>query len=456
MQSGVPAPSHDASQHPVARSRRGPRCSCVVLVVSLVLTGLATTGCGTTSQATDTPAPAVMVHSARATVRRATKTRRPDACRARDRTLDALAAALTRTGSGVPGHELVAERPEAAGLVPVGVQAGLRSRTGRDLGDVLMRMTRAHLSYAREDFTWATIEPRRGVFCWAQTDYWMYGVARAGVRVIAVPDASPRWVEATPTTAPTDPMGAREYAAFVRELLGRYGSYGSFWNDHPTLHPDPIRLVDVWNEPYSPQFWARGFPDPAGYAAMFETVVHVSRSTDTRARYLLEADTSSLTPTGQRPFLADALAARPQIERDAYALSVHPYTSNGWGPSVCSTGAERRFQVCRLRELRGILDSHGARRIKLFITELGWSTAGANPSGVAPGVASRYVHELFALLRGRWRGLVDGLVWYEYQSSERDSRQVNDFYGAVQSDGVPGPVWTALAQESSRGIPSGP
>lgn len=232
-------------------------------------------------------------------------------------------------------------------------------------------MTGAHLSYAREDFTWSTIEPRRGVFCWAQTDYWIYGAARAGVRVIAVPDASPRWAEASPTTAPTDPVGTREYAAFVRELLGRYGSYGSFWNHHPTLRPDPIRLVDVWNEPYSREFWARGSPDPAGYAAMFETVAQVSRWADTRVRYLFEADTSALATAGQRSFLAAALASQPRIERDAYAISVHSYARNAWGPNVCGSRAERRFQVCRLLGLRGILDSHGASRIKLFITEIG-------------------------------------------------------------------------------------
>jgi hypothetical protein len=415
-------------------------------VALLALAGVLVAGCGAVHASVDS-----------ATAGHPAPTKVSTTCRPPDQTLHTLAAQLKTGTVRLPDHKPVAEHAAPQGQIPLGIQADLRSRNGSDLGNVLMRMVSAHLHYSREDFTWSTIEPRRGVFCWAQTDFWMYGAARAGIQIIAIPDASPTWAEPSPTTAPTDPAGLQAYAAFVREMLGRYGSYGSFWNQHPKLHPNPITLIDVWNEPYSRQFWSRSYPDPAGYAAMFETVVRTARPVDPRARFLLEADTTALAATGPQPFLSSVLSAQPQIAQDAYAVSVHPYTSNGWGPSVCDTEGSvetRRFQLCRIQDVRNILNSHGASRVRLFITELGWSTSTANPSRVDPQVGVRYIHETFALLRTRWKGLVSGLIWYDYQSPEHDTHGLNDFFGLVHPDGVPSPGWYALAEEAQLGIMS--
>jgi hypothetical protein len=391
-----------------------------------------------------------------ATSGRSTAVELSSSCRRPDHTLATLAAQLKAGKVSLRSHRLVGGPTEPRGQIPLGIQADLRSRSGPDLGDVLMRMHDAHLRFSREDFSWSTIEPRPGVFCWAQTDFWMYGAARAGIQIIAVPDAAPAWAEPSQTTAPTDQAGTRAYAAFVRQLLGRYGSYGSFWNLHPSLRSNPVRFVDVWNEPYSKQFWSRSFPDPAGYARIFEAVVHAARPVDRRARFLLEADTTAITENGQDPFLTAVLREQPAVARDAYAVSVHPYASNGWGPSFCDPTAAAsvtRFQFCRIRQIRRILDSHHASRVRLMITELGWSIAPQNSSGVSVAALTAYIHETFTLLRTRWKGLVSGLIWYDYQSPQRDPASLNDFYGLVQPDGVPGPGWPVLAEEAQRGIP---
>lgn len=381
-------------------------------------------------------------------------TPRAGPCRSPDRTLDDLASQLKTGTADLPApHEPVARAPEPEGIL-LGVQAALRSRGSHELGDILTRMADAHLRYSREDFTWSTIEPHPRSFCWARTDFWMYGAARAGIEIIAVPDAPPRWAEPSPTTAPTDRKGLQAYAAFVRELLGRYGSYGSFWNQHPELRPDPISLVDVWNEPYSSQFWSRSFPDPGGYAAMFEAVVHAARPVDPRAQFLLEADTTALTPKGQKPFLRSVLNARPHIAEDAYAVSLHPYASNGWGPGVCDKKGSvetRRLQVCRIRDVRRILDAHGASKVRLMLTELGWGTDSTD--GVRPRTVGRYIHQTFSLLRTRWKGLIAGLIWYEYQSPDGGGPYSAPSFELVRPDGVPRPGWHALAEEARVGVP---
>lgn len=377
----------------------------------------------------------------------------PNDCGAPDGTLNRLAASIGARQRAMAEHSLVAAPPDPPGQIPIGIQARLRSRRGPDLGNVLARMARAHLRFTREDFPWASIEPRPGEYCWAHTDYWMFGAARAGVRVIAVPDASPSWAESTLATAPTDPAGLQAYTAFVREIVGRYGAYGSFWAHHPHLRPDPITYVDVWNEPYIKYFWHRDYPDPEGYANMFEAVVRTVRPIDPEARFLLEADVTAQDGT---PFLADVLQAQPLVARDAYAVSTHPYASNGWGPGVCSaseTIAARQYQTCRILQLRRTLDDYGAANVRLFITELGWGASGSSAPKLSPLTVARYVTQTFDLLRTRWKRLVSGLIWYEYQASPGSIGPRGDF-GLIQPNGLPSPGWYVLATEAARGIPS--
>lgn len=375
-------------------------------------------------------------------------------CRVADPSLTALAAALRRHGSLPADHRLVKAPPSPRGLIPIGLQARLRSR-GSQLGDVLARMSAAGLRYSREDFQWAAIEPRPGQYCWSKTDYWMFGAARARVHIIAVVDAPPSWAERSVVSPPVDPAGLRNYSAFARQVLGRYGAYGSFWSQHPYLTPDPITLVDVWNEPWVHYFWHDDFPDPTSYARMFERVVHVARSVDPGAHFMLEADTTSLTGGAhQRPFLAAELEAQPAIARDAYAISVHPYASNGWGPGVCSRGPKmsaRRYQLCRIVDMRKILDQHGAGRVKIFITELGWGAYTTHTGGVSLPTVARYVHQTFHLLRTRWKGLASGVIWYQYQSSPGTIGHRGDF-GLIQPTGIATPGWDALAAEARQGV----
>jgi hypothetical protein len=214
--------------------------------------------------------------------------------------------------------------------------------------------------------------------------------------------------------------------------------------------------VDVWNEPYERRFWAGPFPDPGGYAQMFKGVVAAARPVDPRARFMLEAELTALGADGQSPFLQAMFDSAPDLPAYVDVVSVHPYASHGAGPRRCDRSGppeRRRFQTCRVEDVRRFLDSRGGQRIPLWITELGWSTApGARGAGGAVDEARQatYVREAFGELRSRWAAVVDGIVWYAYSTPEKDPRDLGQWFGLVHPSGRPKPAFEALAAETVR------
>ena len=294
-----------------------------------------------------------------------------------------LAPARGEAGRGSLHGSLVSGPPH----VPVGITARLSERSDGDLARVVSRLRSAGVAYVKEDVSWRTLEPSRGVYDWSSMDRWVAAAAGGGLRIIALPCDAPRWAMPRWNYAPVRGSGRlADFSDFVRELVERYGNRGAFWQEHPELAARPIRYYDIWNEPYVRRFWGREFPDPGGYARMFKAVVKAARPADPGARFMLEADTRVLA-TGYpgKPFLAAMLRAVPRLGSYAYAVSVHPYQADGESPRECSRprpsrGVRRDWRAtvldfCRIADIRRMLDAAGARRVRIWITEVGWSSA---------------------------------------------------------------------------------
>jgi hypothetical protein len=289
-------------------------------------------------------------------------------------------------------------------------------------------------------------------------DRWVAAAAGQGLEVMAMLGAPPAWATPKWNVAPTGGGSLTAFSQFVRAVVGRYGSQGSFWQAHPGLAPVPIRYWDNWNEPYAARFWGDESPDPAAYARMFKAVVETARDVDPGARFMLEADTRIVSDGWPwKPFLTAMFDAVPDLGSYAYGVSVHPYQGDGGSPRACSPsvrspGSQARWQAtalqfCRLDDIRRILDAHAAGDLKIWITEIGWSTAPAAEGGVSDATQAAYVRQVFELLRTRYQGLVSGLIWYEYQGPEADPAELDEYLGLVRSDGQPRPSWQAFAEE---------
>jgi hypothetical protein len=356
-------------------------------------------------------------------------------------------------------------RPTRAGSVPlVGVKARLAGRGDGDLAAVVARLRVAGVRVVREDVSWATLEPQRDRFDWSSMDRWVAAAAREQIEIVALPNEAPTWATGAWNRPPTSGEALDQYAHFVRALIERYGTNGEFWHQHPELPHVPIRHWDIWNEPYVSRFWATdNFPDPAGYAHMFKTVVQTARPADPNAQFMLEADTRVIeTGWPWKPFLTAMFDAEPDLAQYADAVSVHPYQGDGGSPHTCTPFKTSRgtnedwratvLQFCRITDIRRILDAHGAQHTKIWITEIGWTTAPNAPNAVTEQTQATRTSEVFELLRTTYKNMITGIIWYEYQSPEQNPNNENHYYGLTHPNNQPKPAWTTLTQELKAGF----
>lgn len=373
-----------------------------------------------------------------------------------------LAAAVSMTsGHEVPRKAHGDRRPGPA--VPIGIKARLSARDDGELAQVTAKLRATGISIVREDVAWSTIEPRPGTYYWDGMDRWVAAAAAQGLEVMAILDSPPTWATPRWNVAPTGGEPLAAFSAFVRAVVARYGSDGAFWQSHPGLQAIPIQYWDIWNEPYAARFWGDESPDPAAYAEMFKAAVEAARRADPAARFMLEADTRIVSDGWPwKPFLAAMFDAVPDLGKYAYGVSVHPYQGDGGSPRSCtpearSPGSPSRWQAtalqfCRIADIHQILAAHGAGDLKIWITEIGWSTAPAAAAAVSEAAQAKYVRQAFELLRTRYQGLVSGLVWYEYQGPESDPSELDGYLGLVRADGEAKPAWQVFSEEV-RGDP---
>lgn len=321
-------------------------------------------------------------------------------------------------------------------------------------------MRSAGVQFSRENFSWATIEPTPGRLNWSGPDRLMRVAATQGLEIVPLIWGSPTWAAGTWNVAPLTSATSQAYANFVREVVTRYGSNGTFWTENPGIPRDPTTYYDLWNEPYYPAFWASG-PDPAAYARMFRQAVTVARGADPSARFLLEANTSSYT-SGAPSFLPAMFNAVPNLGSYASGLSVHPYASDGRGPAYCTRYTPSRgagqdwhstlYETCRIEDERRILNMFGATNVKLWITEVGWSTTQGAPNSVTAMQQAAYIRTLFTMLRGQWRGLVAAVQWYQLEDAPPTAGRPADGYGLLRGNGTAKPSWTAFQEQVAQGL----
>ena len=175
---------------------------------------------------------------------------------------------------------------------------------------------------------------------------------------------------------------------------------------------------------------------------------------------MLEAETGNGgTSWPQPPYLGAMFDAVPDLGKYADYVSVHPYTSED-SPDVCtpespSKGLDQdwkatRFQFCRVLDVRKILDGRGAANTRIWITEIGYTTAPHGARAVSEAQQAQYVHDIFRMLR-QWR-IVDGICWYDYQTDESNPSDDQGYFGLVHADGSAKPAWDAFVQEAHAGL----
>ena len=296
----------------------------------------------------------------------------------------------------------------------------------------LARMGDGRVGTLRINLAWGSVQSGPDApYDWSHYDSVVGEAAKNGIRVLATVYSSPTWAEPTPEYPP---LGSRlgDFEDFVRAAARRYGSDGTFWKQNPGISKLPIVDWEAWNEPNSPLFW-KPTPDSGDYLALlrgFDTALHVG---DPRARVVL----GGLFPTPRGGIAMDDFMAalyRGHARTLFDAAAIHAYAATP-AKALDSTG-----------ELRDLMDSFGDENAPLWITEVGWASAGL-PSGLTVGPARQagYLTQTFELAaEARERLGLEGVIWFALNDTPGPSWPGH--CGLFELDGSAKPSWRAFTE----------
>lgn len=115
----------------------------------------------------------------------------------------------------------------------------LRLFSEADAFDVASTLSVSGFGFARQEFSWAEIEPQPGEYDWSTYDVIVNSMSSEGIAIIAVVVDAPDWaVGGDLVQSENQPPGdVADLEAFMRELTSRYGDdmpFVQFW-DRPNL-----------------------------------------------------------------------------------------------------------------------------------------------------------------------------------------------------------------------------
>jgi hypothetical protein len=213
------------------------------------------------------------------------------------------------------------------------------------------------------------------------------------------------------------PRRYSDMTSFATALARRYGAGGTLWKEHPDLAPRPVHSWQIWNEPNLRVYWASGV-NPREYVRLSAEVGAGIKSVDPGAE-IVTAGLPNSTLAGSmsfKRFVNRMYAAGAKTAFDA--LAIHPYAKSARGALLA------------LKLARRLMNSHGDRAGRLWITEIGWASGGP-PSSFrtgSKGQATRIAGLLRGLGSARSRLRLDGVVYFKWRDT-RLTRRIHDFWG---------------------------
>lgn len=304
-------------------------------------------------------------------------------------------------------------------------------------------MKAAGINFVRTDFTWRSIEARRGAYNFSGHDAMMRVADRNGIFVLGLISHVPKW--AAPITDHLD-----EWLAFVEATVKRYPQ---------------VRHWEVFNEPNLENFWGSK-PDPAGYAQLLRLTYARIKAIDPKLFVTSGGLSGGGTRAGGYSSYAEPMFAAG-IDGAYDALAFHPYRyphapeETHYAANTYAPDKPTLEQV--IGKYRALMAAHGDGDKPMWITECGYTSyAGRDLSdgtkfgtGRNLGVTDEEQADFLprSILLAFQHG-VSSWMWFTTITAEKDPNDKEHWFGIVHPDHTPRPAWHAL-KTLRRAYPAG-
>jgi polysaccharide biosynthesis protein PslG len=322
----------------------------------------------------------------------------------------------------------------------------------------LQRLKRGGARSVRIPIVWNLLQSSKNApIGWGSIDAQVESASLAGLSVLPFLVGAPQWavpLVPVPGTGgsvkasrnlPVSGAAGRGWSAFAGSAVARYGPNGSFWLEHPSVPPHPIRNWQIWNEENFEYFVAH--PNPAEYGKLVKLSSTAIKAGDPGAKVILgglfarprEAEFRRKPPLAYfaTDFLDQMYERTPGIKSKFQGVALHPYTST------------YTRLTPYIEELRTVLKANHDAGKGLWITELGWSSKPPAPNNSFAKGRQGQATQLkgaFRLLRSKqskWH--LQQVDWFSVDD-QLGSCNFCDGSGLFAKGFVPKPSWFAFTQ----------
>jgi hypothetical protein len=309
----------------------------------------------------------------------------------------------------------------AGAKVPKGF-FGVTQGTSLD-GQDYKQMHKIKVQSFRFSVYWRAVEPSAGVYNWGPLDKKVAALAQNRITPLPWIWGSPQWATGSGylSVPPLKGNARQAWKSFLKQIVARYKKGGQFWRDHPDLPQRPIKVWQIWNEPNLAKYFAnkknpkKPVPHTAkAYGKFVKTSDKAIHKADKHAKVILAGLSNNAKKNKLKPdrFIKTLLKVK-KVEKHFKAAALHPYA-----PTTKKYGE-------RVSEFRRALNKGGAKKKKIWLTEVGWGSK-KNRQGLNKGLGgqAKILKKSFKqTLRHRKKWKIQRLYWFDWRDPERGAPQ---------------------------------
>ncbi|HTU13943.1 MAG TPA: hypothetical protein VMF31_01975 [Solirubrobacterales bacterium] len=252
---------------------------------------------------------------------------------------------------------------------------------------------------------WGTVDNGRGEYDWGALDHAVEATARRDIELLPVLYNTPAWLAGDRRRVPIwSSYAITKWRTFLRALVLRYGSDGTFWSDNPDIPVKPVTKWQIWNEPNIRYF---AYPvSPKRYAKLQRISAAAIRGADPEAK-IVTAGFYANVPDGK------GMDAGPYMKR---LYKIRSFRSSFDIAAIHPYARTTRESIQRTYPIRRVMDRNGNRNRRLAVTELGWGSDSATVFGM--GDRQKQATQLTSAYRGflnhRKRLKLSSVYWFSW------------------------------------------
>ena len=312
----------------------------------------------------------------------------------------------------------------------------------------------AGIGWAKQQFPWAEIEPRKGELSWEKYDHIVELCQRYGLQIIARLDRPPDWSRQDNSIPEAPPDDFEDYGDFVYHFVRHYRGR--------------IRYIQIWNEPNIFPEWGNRPVDPADYVELLKIAYRRAKEADPNV-YVLSAPLAiTLGEPHPEPGKWRSMNDLDFLE-GMYRAGAKDYfdilSANAFGfdrpPDDPPDPQVLNFSRVLLQ--REIMKRHGDADKPIWFNEYGWNAAPEDfpPEKLIWGRVSEekqaeYLLRGIELARAQWPWAGVFNIWYFRQVGNITPDEAEYYFRMVDVDFTPRRVYYAVKDAAAALKVAGP